>query len=96
MDELLYKFNDTKCRIFEEFGCPPDYSVKYAENAMWRTTQDGAMTFLSYGESNERLANCVVVNREGKPMIYTKDGYTLIVVIECVKTAIIFRNEKKM
>lgn len=96
MDNLLSEFSVTKSRIFAAFGCPSEYFVKFVENAHWKINSDNSMTFLTYSEPNSRPANCVVITREGKPMIYTYQDYTMVIAIECVKTALIFKTSKKV
>ena len=96
MNNLISQFTDTKKEIFKAFNCPDHYFLKCALNAKWNINNEEAMSFLSYSENNQSPSNCVIINRENKPMIFEYENYTMVIVIECIKTAIIFDNANKI
>ena len=44
---------------------------------------------------NKRI-NAVIVKRNGVPMVYQKKEYTMVVAIDCVKIAFVFRNSRRV
>ena len=92
MERTLKKYAENKNKILSGFDCSTDYFIKIAADANWRVKEADGMFFLTYWREGEKLNECVIVKKNNEPVIVRKKDYTMIVVIECVKVAIILKN----
>ena len=77
------------------FGCNYDFYIKPATNYSWYIRELEGTYFVGYAQNDEKAQEAVVVRRDGEPYIIEKGDYTLVVCIECVKIALILKNQNK-
>ena len=54
------------------------------------------MFFLTYWKEGGKLNECVIVKKNNNPLIMRKEDYTMIVIIECVKVAVVLKNDMEV
>ncbi len=91
-DKSILNYIDAKSKIFEYFDCSNDYFIKPAIDCKWIVKGDEDFYFLSYFDENDKKTDAVVVRKNGEPLIYKTDLYTMVIAIDCVKIAFIFKN----
>lgn len=92
--EPILGFERSKKRVMDYFGCEGDFFVKPLLELEWAVWQDEDFTFLCYWTEKGKKVDAVVVKKNGVPMIYRMNDYTMVVAIDCVKIGFIFRNVK--
>lgn len=93
MDKFVSKYLKAKSDLMKNFNCMDEYLVKPLVNCVWGIRQDDDLYFLSYKGRNEKVSECVVAKKNSEPLIFKSDSHTLVVGIECIKIAMIFKNE---
>lgn len=96
MKKVVPDFIQAKRSLMQFFGCEDDFYVKCATNAQWYVRELEGTYFVGYGKPDDKKQEAVVVRRDGEPYIIEKGDYTMVVCIECVKIALIFKNANKM
>lgn len=95
LTDVVLDFIDLRKKIFDFFQCDDDYFVKPLLEYNWAIKTEDDFCFLSYWLDEGKKSTAVVVRKNGEPMIYKKDNYTMVVAIDCVKTGFVFSNEKQ-
>lgn len=93
MDSIVKNFVSTKDELLKAFDCSDLYFVKVQEDCFWRIKNVDGMHFLTYWKEGGKLCECIVVKKDNLPLISRKEGYTMAVIIECVKVALVLKNE---
>ncbi len=89
---VVQDFLIAKNSLMQYFNCKDNYFVKTLVNFNWQVNTNEGITFLTYWDSNLNKTNAVVVKKSGTPLIYKGRDYTMIVAIDCIKVAFIFKN----
>ena len=90
--DFLKNYISSKKELMEHFKCDDDFFIKPLESLKWAIRNEDDFHFLVYWPENEKMKSAVVVKKNGNAMIYKADQYTMVVAIDCVKTAFIFSN----
>ena len=77
----------------KHFKCDDDFFIKPLESLKWAVKEEDDFSFLIYWTSEDKRNTAVIVKKNGSSMIYKADTYTMVIAIDCVKTAFIFSNE---
>ncbi len=94
--DVVQELIQSKETLATAFGCDNDFFFKPMTECEWFVRKDEDFHFLSYWLTPEKKVEAVVVKKSGEPMIYEKNGYTMVVAIDCVKIGFIFVNDKKL
>lgn len=94
MQSIVENFINAKNILNNSFNCDEDYFIKPLINQKWTIKDNNGVFFLTYLDENENVKDCVIVKKNNNPMIYKKQGYTMVIGIECVKLAFILNNDK--
>lgn len=81
--------------LLKYFSCDEDFFVKYMSEFTWAVKNDEDFYFLYYWNKDGKRKDAVVVKKNGEPMIFKTEQYTMIIGIDCVKIGFIFDNENK-
>lgn len=92
MKNIIENFINAKKILNNAFNCNDDFFIKPLIDTKWLIKDDEGIFFLTYLDDNNKSKDCVIVKRNNQPMIYKKDNYTMVIVIECVKLAFILNN----
>ncbi len=95
MGEAVIKYIQAKERLMRYFGCKENYFVKPLHDAFWRIEDTNDFPILSYWHENDSKTDALICKKGGKPMIFSTKAYTMIIGIECIKIAFIFKNDKR-
>ncbi len=79
----------------KEFDCKEDYFVKILDDCKWfANNKDGfyKLSYLDKVKDKEVKKDAVIVEVNNKPQIFRTEKYTMVVAIQCVKIAFIFKN----
>jgi hypothetical protein len=95
MKKYVPDFIQAKKDLMQFFGCNDDFYIKPATNDSWYIRELEGTYFVGYGKADDKAHEAVVVRRDGEPYIIEKENYTMVVCIECVKVALIFKNDNK-
>lgn len=93
--DLVLEFEESRKRVAKYFGCDEDFFLKPLLQLKWAIKNEEDFHFLSYWSENGKKTDAVIVRKNGIPMVYHVEDYTMVVAIDCVKIGFIFANEKK-
>ena len=85
-------FISAKNNVLDFFGCDGDFYIKPLLEYEWSVKSNDELCILSYKKADEAAVSAVVVKKNGEPMIYSAGGYTMVIAIDCIKTAFVFKN----
>lgn len=91
--EFVHNFISSQKNLMKYFGCDGEFYVKPLINYSWAIKSNDDFSILSYWDNNDKRIDAVVVKKGGKPMVYKRDDFTMIIGIDCVKLAFIFKTE---
>lgn len=94
MKDRLKGFNDRQVQIFNEFSIKNKYFLKVDLKSNWQVDEIDGVYFLKYWNKSKEETN-VVVKEGSKPVISRKNDYTMVVVVDCIKIAIVLDNKNK-
>ena len=94
MNAKLNNFIAVKQSLLKYFNCADDYYIKPMPDYEWCVKQDDGVAILCYWKGAER-ADAVVVRKDGKPQVFRKSDYTMVVAIDCVKIAFVLESGKE-
>ena len=95
MSKQVLEFERVKKSLMKYFKCPDDYFVKILGDSEWSISENDGMYFLSYWEEDKRN-NAVIVKKNEEPLIYKTKAETMVIAIDCIKIAFVFKNHKKV
>ena len=82
----------SKKELMKHFLVDDDFFIKPLESLKWAVKEEDDFSFLIYWENDNKRKTAVIVKKNGNSMIYKADTYTMVIAIDCVKTAFIFSN----
>ncbi len=91
-DLVIYK--KTQNDIFKNFNVEPKYFLSVLDECSWEIIMQDDINLIKYDNGTEQKTNLIVQKSE-KPFIVEKGGYTMVVAIDCVKVAFVFKNDLK-
>ncbi len=94
MNKQIENFKNADNDLFLKFGIENKYFVSIRDNSSWSIINDDELYFVTFEEEGKTKTNLVVKKSE-KPLIFEKDGYTMIIAIDCIKIAFVFKNVLK-
>lgn len=95
MRNILNKFYNTQNKIFESFDIKNEYLLRIDLYSKWTIEEIEGTFFLKYWDDKNEQTN-VIVKQDNVPLISDKNGYTMIVAIDCIKISIVFNNSNKI
>lgn len=95
MRNVLNKFYNSQCKIFESFNIKNEYLLKMDLYSKWTIEEIDGTFFLKYWNDTIEETN-VIVKFDNKPLISEKNGYTMVVAIDCIKISIVLNNANKI
>lgn len=81
--------------LFKYFKCDDNFFIKPLTASKWSVKNDGDFYFLYYWPTDEKRMDAVIVKKNGEPMIFKTEKYTMVIGIDCVKIGFIFHNGNK-
>ena len=90
--DFLKNYISSKKELMEHFKCEDDFFIKPLENLKWAVKSEDDFNFLIYWNETGKKHTAVIVKKNGNAMIYKASKYTMVIAIDCVKTAFIFSN----
>lgn len=96
MGHIVDDFMNAKKSLLWHFNCQDDYYIKALPDVRWRVKEEDDIFFLSFLDDKKNASHAVIVKKDGKPLIYAAEDYTMVIAIDCVKIAFIFKNTNKM
>lgn len=91
MQNIIKDFTENTNKIFDLFNVSGNYFLKVLEDTSFQIISENDMFLVKYNENDNEITNLILTNK-GKPLIFDKDGYTMIIAIDCVKVALVFDN----
>ena len=91
--DFITNFINSQKDLMKYFGCDGDFYIRPLINNNWSIKNQDNFSILSYWESDNRKIDAVIVRKSGKPMIYKKSDFTMIIGIDCVKLAFVFKTQ---
>ncbi len=91
MTSPIADFLFSKKQVMDFFDCDDNYFIKPMVDASWKTKAEDGMWFLSYYDDGKNNS-AVIVKNGNRPLIFKRDEYTMVIAIECIKIAFIFKN----
>lgn len=94
MRKAVQEYASAKKNLFEYFDCKEDYPVVILSKCQWALKQDEGMYFLTYWVNEDEKFNYAVVKKDGEPLVYKTRDYSMVIAIDCIKTAFVFKNNE--
>jgi len=91
--DFLKSYVTSKNELMTHFKCDEDFFIKPMEGIKWAVKTEEDFSFLFYWTSEEKKQTAVIVKKNGEPMIYKTNDYTMVIAIDCVKIAFVFSNK---
>ncbi len=91
--DFVNRFISSQKSLMQYFGCQGDFYVKPLIENSWAVKNNGEFSILSYWDNNDKRTDAIVVKKGGTPMVYKKDDFTMVIGIDCVKLAFVFRTD---
>lgn len=82
-------------KVLDHFHCHAEFHLRPLLEVNWEVQQKEDYYFLSYWLNDGERTNSVIVKKNGEPMIYPTDHYTLIIGIDCIKIGFLLKNTHK-
>ncbi len=95
MSDILTNFVSARKKLLDVFKCKDDFPIKVFLEHRWNITDQEGVIFVNYYIDNVERNSAVVVKKSGSPLIYKYASYTMVIAIDCIKFAYIFKNELK-
>ncbi len=93
--DVIDNFISAQKIIFEVFELGKSYHVKVFTDNKWTVTDFEDGQILRYWLNEDRYDDCVIVKENGESIIREYEGYSVVIALDCVKTAFLFKTEKK-
>jgi len=95
MSGAINRYLKARKDLLRSFGCrqDQDYFIKVAPGCSWEIKYEGDVYILSYWLNVNEKKFFICVRSEGKPIVHRAREHTLVVAIDCVKTAFVLDNE---
>ena len=93
MDNAVKNFSDANLKIKRYFKCKEDCFVKVMDDYNWSIKEGEGISFFMYWKDGQPLKECVISKKNDKPLIFKTNKYTMVIAIECVKVALVVKNE---
>ena len=90
--DFLKNYISSKKMLMEQFSCDDDFFIKPLENLKWAVKSEDDFSFLMYWTDDDKRHSAVIVKKNGSPMVYKTDMYTMVIAIDYIKTAFVFSN----
>lgn len=91
----IKNYTNAQKELLQYFGCDEEFFAKYMSEFSWTVKNDGEFYFLYYWGADGSRKDAVVVKKNGEPLIFETEEYTMVIGIDCVKIGFIFSNENK-
>lgn len=95
MKETIDLIVKNQNKLFEEFGVPNNYQLKIMKDAKFSVSVENEIHLVKYDENSSTTTNLILTKKD-EPLIFEKDGYTMIIAIDCVKVALVFSNDNRV
>ncbi len=95
MQKEIQSYLRAKNNILMKFGCKQDYPIKPMINVKWMISGDDGVFFLTYWDENNERKDFAIAKSDGSPMIFETKDYSMVVAIDCIKIAFVFKNINK-
>ncbi len=96
MKKPIQEFIMAKNNVLEFFNCKENYFIKPLMPHTWSIKTEDGVAFLSYWSDGSEEVKVVVAKKDGKPLIFETRDYTMVIGIECIKIAFVFKNMNKL
>jgi len=92
MRKAVQEYIAARDGLFRFFGCAEQYPVRTATHAKWMLPEKENVSFLVLFDAADAREEYVAVRKEDKPLVYKNGDYTMVIAIDCVKTAFVLKN----
>ncbi len=82
--------------IFNAFELGKDYHIKIFTDNKWTLNDFEDGQILRYWVKEDRFEDCVIVKENGESIIRQYDKYSIVIALDCVKTAFLFETNKRI
>lgn len=94
MNNKVNDFKTANNDIFLKFGVENKYFLSVLDECNWEIINDTDISIVKYVLNGESKTN-LIVKKDDKPFVISKDGYTMVVAIDCIKIAFLFKDDLK-
>lgn len=95
MKETINLIVKNQNKLFDEFGVSNNYQLKILNETTFSVINENDMHLVKYDENGSTTTNLILTKKD-EPLIFEKDGYTMIIAIDCVKVALVFSNDNRV
>ena len=94
--DFIKDFLSAQTQILKSFNCDEEFFLKPLPTSKWSIRSEENFYFLYYWLEDEKRMDAVIVKKNGEPMIFKTEKYTMVIGIDCVKIGFVFHNGNKI
>ena len=87
MKDIVQNFIKAKQELNKQFECNDDFFIKPLINNKWSIKDNDGIFFLTYLDEQNVAKDCVIVKKNGQPMIYKKESLSKSIGCTVVETS---------
>ncbi len=95
-NSVIDNFINSQNVIFDVFELGKDYHVKVFTNSKWTLNDFEDGQILRYWVKDDKFDDCVIVKENGESIIRQYDKYSIVIALDCVKTAFLFETNRRI
>lgn len=95
-EDAIYNFIEDSEKIKKYFNFEGDFFIKPLLDCKWKVVTNNDISILTYIKNDGKKIDCVVVQKNNKPIIFENVKFTMILAIDCVKISFIFDSDNKL
>ena len=96
MSKTIKNYFAAENKLYQMFGCDEKYPLRVMPKYSWQLIKEDGMYFLTCQEDTSNKQTFVVVKKDGKPMVFGSEGYSMIIALDCVKMAFVLEDNMKI
>ena len=81
--------------LFRFFKCEDDYPPRMLTDFQWTVIHENDVSFFAYWKDGEGRKTAVIARKNGQPILYRTKDYTMVIAIDCIKTAFVVKNTEE-
>ncbi len=93
---IVDDFISCQKNLFEAFEIDKQYHVKSLIGSKWTINDFDDGKILRYWITEDKFDDCVIVKENGDSVIREYEGFSIVIALDCVKTAFMFKTVDKI
>lgn len=95
-NEIVDNFINAQKEMFKVFELGKAYHIKVLIDKKWTVNDFEDGQILRYWINDDRYDDCVIVKENGDSIIREYNEYSIVIALDCVKTAFLFKTDNRV